>query len=380
MALSNKFAANLIFCALENEIAIDVAYRKKVSGSEITDGLPNYKIMKQIALRKRYSLIYPLMIKIAPWLIIFLFPIQWCVAIIGSVFFHQTSTESIRLLPTTLQNRELIRLAIAQEPQFSRLEQLIQPMSVFKLGRRLGLLFVLRSLFAHLIFIRAIFSKKNKQKRDMVLHARDSFLLLLIGYDISCGSDIVLTDDHYQRWSYILSHLAKDFRIVQHGFLDDGIHFPNKYGNVSKIYLRDKSFLKQFQRIYTLTESQLYSPKIEITKTPISKEALFLASSFPAIEHEIELIKIIRNNIRIPIIIKLHPAHTYDERKNQLLALADLSVEAEINPACLIFVSYNSFMEFDYLQNNMQTVSIARAGGVAQAYEEILKLLMHIDK
>jgi len=71
------------------------------------------------------------------------------------------------------------------------------------------------------------------------------------------------------------------------------------------------------------------------------------------------------------IIVKFHPVHRYDTRRKQLAALATMVYEGTGNPACRVFVSHGSFMEFDYRRHGVDTVSIARSGSVDAAAEEI---------
>lgn len=77
----------------------------------------------------------------------------------------------------------------------------------------------------------------------------------------------------------------------------------------------------------------------------------------------------------LQIIVKFHPVHRYDSRRERLAAYANLVYEGSGNPGCKIFVSYGSFMEFDYRRQGIATVSIARSGSVEAAAAEICSLL-----
>ncbi|MGS0621376.1 hypothetical protein ACU8YE_00530 [Ralstonia sp. VS2407] len=363
---------SLIMGALSNERAIDVRYREIASQQDF-DGVPNYKVMKQLALRRRFGPFYPLLIFLSPWISVALFPYHWILAISGSVGRRKGGGApcDCRILATTQQNVDLIKSALDVDGSTSELKQQKQSLSCYELGREIGFALVVRSIFAQVRLICLLLGFPVGERRDMILHARDSFALIMMAFDVSRGASVVVTDDHYQRWSYILSHLIKDFRVVQHGFLDANIRFPNSYGTISKLYLRDSLFLEQFERYYRVESSQVFSPKTTFVKTALSQGGLFLASSFPAIDSEIELLRAIKQKCRVPVIVKFHPAHAYDGRRAILAALADMVFDGNGNPACNIFVSYNSFMEFDYRQAGVQTVSISRSG-IGSACAQIL--------
>jgi hypothetical protein len=79
----------------------------------------------------------------------------------------------------------------------------------------------------------------------------------------------------------------------------------------------------------------------------------------------------------LPIIVKFHPVHRYDSRREKLAAYANLVYEGSGNPGCRIFVSYGSFMEFDYRRQGIATVSIVRSGSIEDAADEIRSYLGH---
>lgn len=373
--LECRAVVNLIVGALENERAIDARYREINASHQSFDGLPNYKVMKQLALRRRLGRLYPLFISLSPWIALALFPYQWILALLGSIGCRKAvgDPKDCRILATTSQNVDLIKSALDADGCVSVLRQREQSLSCYQLGREIGLALVMRSVFAQIRLICLLLGFQASERRDMILHARDSFALIMMALDVSRGASVIVTDDHYQRWSYILSHLVSDFRIVQHGFLDTNIRFPYSYGTISKIYLRDSAFLEQFERYYRVTSSQIFSPKMAFVQTTLSRNGILLASSFPAIDFEMELLRVIKQKCSVPIILKFHPAHAYDGRKADLSAMADMVFDGAGNPACNIFVSYNSFMEFDYKQAGIQAVSISRSG-IELACEQILEM------
>lgn len=145
---------------------------------------------------------------------------------------------------------------------------------------------------------------------------------------------------------------------------------------MTRLYLRDILFLASFKRYYAVVDHRLFSPSASFVQTPLSGDALLLASSFPSIDEEIQLLDVIKASCRdLPIIVKFHPVHRYDSRREQLAARATLVYEGPGNPGCRIFASHGSFMEFDYRRQGTATVSIARSGSVEAAADEILSLL-----
>jgi hypothetical protein len=375
--LTPNMSVDLVIRALDNERAIDIRYRE-ISGLAADDNaLPNYKVMKQLALRRRFGASFTILTTLAPFLTMALFFYQWGSALIGALFPRSVAHNStgVRTLATSSQGSSLIKAALSTCGTLSNADIRALPLSCFQWGRQLGVILMLRCLIAHLRLIFILLKLPRGERRDLILHASDSFALLMMALDVSRNHYIHITDDHYQRWSFILSHVASDFRIVQHGFLDSKIKFPHSFGNIKKLYTRDLLFSEQFQRIYHVSSSVLFSPQSQFIETVLSSRALFLASSFPAIDAEIELITALRRQRGLPVIVKFHPAHTYDERRTRLARLADFVFEGDGNPACRIFVSFNSFMEFDYKNCGIPTVSIARSGGATQACGEILEII-----
>ncbi|WP_141111097.1 hypothetical protein [Chromobacterium haemolyticum] len=373
--------ARLVFNSLENERAIDVKQRGVYVKDEDAGFIPNYKVMKQVALTKRLGKFYRVFIFISPVLIVLLWPFHWFLGVLGGAFKRDVFSGVKRYIVVTPSRggMSLINSAIcfdidAQDAAISE-----QELSCYKLGRTIGLVEVFLSIVTHFLFLYFIFTSSRGIRKDMMLHARDSFSLCMLANSKSLRQSTVLTDDHYQRWSYILSHLISDFRIVQHGFLDIDLVLPNPYGKVSLLYLRDHRFLEDFQKFYQVLLWRLFVVEQVFVKTNFPEKSIFLASSFPAIDSEIELLTMLKERCSIPIFVKFHPAHLYDGRKKKLANLADGVFEGEGNPVCGAFVSYNSFMEFDYSSHGVATVSIVRSGSVNRACSDLLNHIQEID-
>jgi hypothetical protein len=86
---------------------------------------------------------------------------------------------------------------------------------------------------------------------------------------------------------------------------------------------------------------------------------------------EIELVSALKDRLKVPIIVKFHPAHSYDGRKYKLSNMANHICVDDEYPDCLIFVSYNSFMENDYIARGISSFSIERVGGVQATFDAI---------
>jgi hypothetical protein len=80
------------------------------------------------------------------------------------------------------------------------------------------------------------------------------------------------------------------------------------------------------------------------------------------------------------VIVKFHPAHVYDSRKQILAAMADRVCTDDEHPACRVFVSHSSFMEFDYRSRDIQTFSIARDGGPLTTAAAILAAIEQMPR
>jgi hypothetical protein len=366
--------------ALENERLIDAEYRATKTKLPKDGPVPNFKVMKQLALQARFSWFYPFLIAMAPIAILVSMPCQWLLLMIGSTAYRRDAVKqgACRVLATSLSNRAIIDAAIDSDPRICSLPRCPIRLSLMALGSELGWSRCVSVIKSHLLLYQYLLSLQSEMRRDLLLHGYDSLALLGLLRYARQHRCIFVTDDHYQRWAYVLSHTAKDFRIVQHGFLDDELVIPNAGGSVCCLYLRDDIFRMSFERYYVINEHRRFSPPASFAYTPLSGEAIFLASSFPWIDEEIRLMEIVTETCGgIPIIVKFHPAHLYDTRREKLAAYANLVYEGSGNPGCRIFVSHDSFMEFDYRQQGVATVSIARSGSVEAAVDEIQFLLMN---
>ncbi|KQT31150.1 hypothetical protein ASG29_14285 [Sphingomonas sp. Leaf412] len=369
MSPSRRLAA-VVFAAYRNERALDIHYRRlNHECNESLGRLPNYKPMALLAFRRRFGgLTYVALIAaafaIAAWNII---------GLIRLVAPRRRLVAPAYMVATVASNRVLIRNAIAQAPESSGAAGGVD-LDRTTLIRGLGLRQRFVVIVAMLRLYRAVMGC-SACRLDLGLHTRDAFdILLLACFADEADGTIIWTDDHYQRWAFILSRARCRLRVAQHGFFDDGIAFPEPFGAIDLLGVRSQRFVGMFERYFDVRASFVFGTSTDLDdlgRGPI----LILASSAPHIADEIALLERLRGRIDLPIAIKLHPAHRYDARREQLLALADIVCTADQRPAARLFVSWNSFMEFDYESAGIPTCSIARCGGAEQAAAQIIERL-----
>ena len=146
------------------------------------------------------------------------------------------------------------------------------------------------------------------------------------------------------------------------------------FGQINSLGLRSETSLDMFNRYFDVKSHFVFANEMNFDDLGY-RNILLLASSAPYIDAEIELLTALRGHISLEIAIKLHPAHRYDARADRLAALADVVVPADKRPQAAAFVSWNSFMEFDYEAAGVATWSMERCGGAdATAHAIITEL------
>lgn len=377
-ALAPAALWRLVANALDNERALDVKYRATSTALPPGGPVPNFKVMKQLALQAQLGRTYPLLIALAPIAVLLAAPWQWLMLLIGAVGGQRATLPDVacRVFATSAGNRAIIDAALDSDPRTAALPRYQIRFGLSAMGAEIGWLGCASAMRTHLRWLVYALTRPAGERRDLLLHGNDALALLGLVLLARQARGIFVTDDHYQRWAHVLSHAAEDFRIVQHGFLDEELVLPHGGGTVTCLYLRDVLFRASFMRYYAIVDQRLFAPSASFVQTPISGGALLLASSFPSIDEEIRLLDAVRASCgMVPIIVKFHPAHRYDSRRDQLAARATIVYEGTGNPACRIFASHGSFMEFDYRRHGVATVSIARSGSVEAAANEIQFLL-----
>ncbi|GAB3415044.1 hypothetical protein GCM10027318_31540 [Massilia agilis] len=336
-------------------------------------GLPNYKVMKQVALKRKLGGLYGLVI----WAARFGVPLnsarEWICALVASLFRWRRASADGHIISMARNNIQLIKNALASDKTNTDFHFDDDLLNLGRLAAEIGPAGVMRCIGQHLALLGSILGRDKGERVDLLLHSRDAFSLIMLGQYIDQHPEhLYVTECHYQRWSYMLAQSAPRWKMVQHGFIDPGIRFKNQCGAVPVVYARDHSFHGQFSRYYAVGRFLNFTAVAGLHENPFAMSGLFLASSFPSIDAEIALIRKIKARSSVPIILKIHPSHAYDARKDELLAMADYVCNAHEYPDCRIFVSNNSFMEYDYQFLGKKTFAISRFENVDAAAESIM--------
>jgi hypothetical protein len=347
----------ILYQALCNEIRLDQRYQE-IFGAE--GFYINYKIMKQVALKSKFGFLLTPTIFTLAWIMPCILFVRWILMLGISIGSPVTKSDVnyVWVIPTTPTNDVLIHSVLLRNKQTSLRALTLKNLSV-SLPSRLGLLAVLLVGWQTVCLISRIILL-GPSRTALLLHSRDALsMLLLAKFARSHPNDSFATDCHYQRWSFVLSHAANDLILVQHGSLDLAIVLPYKGGAVRQVIVRDKASAKGWRQYYrTIREETIYTPNFKLDENSYSHAAVFLASSFPTIDLEISFIRALREAVSTPLIVKLHPAHRYDDRQVQLISFADYVCKPDENPSCAVFVSHSSSMEMIYRQHEISTVSL----------------------
>lgn len=370
----NDGDAHILYQALCNEIRLDQRYREIFGAKGF---YINYKIMKQVALKSKFGFLVTPAIFTLAWIMPVILFVRWILML--GISFGASATKrdvkSIWVVPTTPTNDVLIRSALTRDKQTNLRISTLNNLST-SLPSRLGVSSVLAAGWQTLCLILRIILL-GTDRTALLLHARDALsMLLLAKFARSHPKDLFATDCHCQRWSFILSHHANDLVLVQHGILDLAIGLPYRGGTVQHIIVRDEASGKGWRQYYqSIKEYTIYKQNLELDANPYSDTAVFLASSFPTIDLEISFIQAFRHVAPTPLIVKLHPAHRYDNRRLQLISFADYVCQSEENPSCAVFVSHSSSMEMMYRQNGVPTVSLLRECTTDAAVAAVMRVL-----
>lgn len=366
-----------VFYSLENERSLDINFRQRSDVSRLEGWLPNYKVMKQIALRNRFGFIYRLLVYVALMMIPIFAIYNWLYSLIASFLVDHKQEKKNHIVATTAMNIPLIEGALAEKGRLAQNQFDYELLNLRELASRLGAVNVIACIWQHIKLLSYILIAGKGRRLDLILHSRDAMCLLMFTkYIISRPEHHFVTEDHYQRWAYLLSHHSHNFSLVQHGALGPKISFTHPFGIIHTLYIREPHAQADFEEYYSVKECLHVSVTRPLVKNPCAINGVFLASSFPYVDNEIDLLKQLKIRDDIRIIVKFHPAHHYDSRKQQLIDLADYICSEDEFPACMIFVSYNSFTENDYIYHGVPTFSIERSGGVLNTVNAIVK---HLD-
>lgn len=371
--------AELIIHALQDEIAIDARSLETIVDAAERPGLPNFKVINMVSLRRRRPLVFRLFRRFAPWIFLCVNVGQFLVALARRLLSRGRNLNETEI--TAIYNSENDRrhLAAAEKAvgpsrpvaywnvrSTATLAAAASPGEILAAGRIMAGIFI---ALPRLVRI----------SPDLRFHVYDLFKLSLFAVICSNRRDhIFLTSSHYQRWSHILSHLPVRMWLVQHGELpaEPGeIAFPHPYGTIDRFFGYDDVSLARLSHIYSVREFTRLQSEMVITPNPLAATTVFLASSAPFIDLELEFAQLVRGQTDMHLILKPHPAHVYDERLQALEALCHRVAGIHEFPACFVQVSYNSFTEHFYAKNGFRVINMKACGGGAQAFEALRYML-----
>ena len=363
--------AKLLLQALENERTLDIHYRETtMTPDERAGWMPNYKPMAQVALQRRVGWTYRLFIIAAACGICAMQFLRLLQAVLAGVRGRRPVGISAWMLATTPGNWAIILSAMQGQLPDGVWPDDVPNMDARALAQALGAPAAVRCAMSVVGLYWLIVTRCAGRRLDLLLHARDALALaLLVRFAKSFPDAQVWTDDHYQRWAFLLSHTSAHLSIVQHGFLVDTIVFPHRFGAAERLAVRAERFVPMFQAYFQVRESYLFDCDLPADPVGLARPLLFLASSAPHIEEEIAFLVRFKELSSIPVTLKLHPAHVYDERMARLVALADLLCAPSARPIADLFVSHSSFMALDYERLGVITCAIADHGGGNRAAE-----------
>lgn len=320
--------------------------------------------MKQVALYNRLGRFYSIFIFASLIIMPINILLQFIIAIIVSIT-TKTADEvhPVHIIAQTNTDFDVIKLRYDDGFSYKKVSFHYDICSLKGLSSRLDVVTIFAALSSCVRLYLLILRGKHSERLDLLLHCRDAFILsMLIYYVVKTPQADFVTDCHYQRWVFLLSNLSNKLTVVQHGFIDPDIKFINSFGTISELYVYDYSFKNSFDKYFSVADCKLYESKLILQPNQFSSNSVFLASSFLAIDTEIELLDIIKKQTTASIIVKLHPRHSYDARKDKLLSYASYVCRDDEFPECRVFVSYNSFLEYDYKLCGVLTFSIANSG------------------
>lgn len=348
--------AQVIVEAYVNEVCLDRALKGKFLSSEkAANALPQYKIMPLFSLWKRHGRKFLLMLLV---LRLLLLP-ALAVAAIGNVAIAGVSLfrkrHSVADLPDSisLPNTNSVKLFHYLFDDFDqrvsfRCKMPWGMLPYLSAGDHLRAIFIVWRVLIVICFYR---EQYGVRRRDLIFHSIDvvplTWFSLFIEKAALAGKSFI-TDCNLQRWDYIATQLTDRCSIIQHAYIHGDLEFVHEFGSVDCLYIFDAEFEAVFARYYKFGASAIISPRLDLQQVGEGKRVLFLASSAPYLQFEIEFIRRVKSDLDYFVVIKLHPRHVYESSVEQLVALADKMLSASCFPDCECMVSYDSFLGYEY--------------------------------
>lgn len=355
--------------SLDNERIVDnVVARQYLSAQEVAS-LPEFKQLKLSPLKKRLRYVfYPILIfgVIAVWPKLMF---EFIYYIVIKIFCKKKYIEhGSKVYISFVESRQdLLRKVVYEEEGYplvglSRLDLVghVRFRSLF---------------FGFAVIFKLMMSAIFRPWRDAVsfsLHAHNSASIILACLFLESRSDLtVVTSSIMQRWLYVFGHIGRRVWAVQHGYVRGGVLFRHQFSDIERIYAFSEVQVSRYEQYYKAREIKYIESGIKFEEYEGCSDALFLASSFPFIDEEIALLSVLRAAISVPIAIKLHPRHLYDNRAKDLIALSDIVVPSNVDPRCAVFLSHSSSYGFFYERSGIPNVAFSEFENIGQVLTEL---------
>lgn len=355
--MSNKQLTKILFQSLENEELLDLHVAKRYFDETELIDLPNFKHLKLMPFKQRYGSPFIVLLNILAYLI----PIK--------SFFEMLAWMIFRcLVPGRASegfNCAYIAFFERHAPLLQRVlraDEHMNPAGLHRsdIVRRL----LISDMVDAVMIVKSVFQIIRGcpplQRRNLRLQAWNICGLTLVALHGRRFRDMpIATSDILQRWAYVIGHTTQKVWMIQHGFVAIGVKFKHAFSRVDRIYAYSDKQFENYSTYYGASNLRLISSDIELKNIGGSRNALFLASSAPHVDEEIALIQALKSKLEIPLAIKLHPRHFYDERGEKLLKLADIVIPANADPECKVFLSHSSFYGLMYQRQGIKSIAFS---------------------
>jgi len=349
--------ARVVFSSYLNEVRLDIALRDKfLVGEPAVDSLPRYKMMVILPYYKKY----PKLISIMLWMVLFsILPALF----LGSLFLGLIGIV-VALFRRPLKYTDLDdEICFPVSNNFKLYDYLFsdfhrrrkfQCRKAFAFFSYFSVADVIRAVLVAQCVVFFVLTKRYSSDvrfRDILLHLRDLIPICCFSVFISqleVHGKRPMTDSNLQRWDFIISHLSTRGSLIQHAFIHSDIKFEVPFGRLGKLYVFDPVFVEAFAQYFSIEQVGKVSPKINMTPCRSSKPTLFLASSKPYLDIELDFLRFVRSHFDYYVLVKLHPKHIYGDSAGAILELADEVVDKTEFPDSDYMASYDSFLGYEY--------------------------------
>ncbi|ONH56713.1 hypothetical protein SAMN04490182_0864 [Pseudomonas cedrina] len=349
--------AKLVLHAYVNEVCLDRSMKAKFLALDpMADALPQYKIMPLLSLCKRYGKPMLWLLSVLKFVIL---PVLVVAALVNLVMAFASVLpfwrRQVKDLPplVCLPNTAHLKLFHYLFDDFdTRVKfECRRPWAMLRYLDARDYLRALLTVWRVIWYILLYQRHHGVRRQDLIFHAVDvlpfvCYSLFLI--KLSEAGRQVVTDCNLQRWDYVATHLMADCSIIQHAYIHPDLDFSHTFGPVDCLFVFDQEFETVFSRYYQFKRTDIIRPKLTLADMGSDKQVLFLASSAPFLNTEIDFLERVKQKFDFFIVVKLHPRHVYDESVTRLVSLADCVAEPAVFPDCHLQVSYDSFLGYEY--------------------------------